>query len=346
MDGGSGNGDMIRYVLKRLVLMIPVLIGVIVIIFTINYISPGDPLAEILGTNASPEQRALKAKELGLDKPYLEQLGSYLWGIVSRGDFGTSYRTGRPVLDEIIERFPVTMTLTLLTTAVSVTLGIIIGVFTAVRHNTAPDYIVTFLSLFGASIPAFWLALMLMLVFALYLGWLPPVGFSSPKHWVLPTLATSFLPLATLIRNTRSSMLDVIRQEYIRTARSKGLPERKILYRHALRNAMIPIMTVISMQIGFSLAGTIIAENIFSIGGIGSLMVTALFSKNYPTIQGCTLWIGFVFSVMNLLVDLGYAWIDPRIRAQYVASGKRRKRKASLEDSLNLRSRHDRRLGA
>jgi peptide/nickel transport system permease protein len=222
-----------------------------------------------------------------------------------------------------------------------VTVGILFGIITAVKQNSMLDYVVTFISLIGASVPAFWLCLLLMLVFALHLGWLPAVGFSTPKHWILPTAATAFLPLAIITRNTRSSMLEVIRQDYIRTARAKGLSEGKILTKHALKNALIPIVTVIIMQISISLAGTIVAESIFSIGGIGTLLLTALFSKNYPTIQGCTLWIGFVCCTLNLIVDLGYAWIDPRIHEQFIIKKKLKKRvqfaEAEFENSLNKR---------
>ena len=316
---------MIRYILKRLVLMIPVLVGVIFIIFTINYISPGDPLVDILGIEASAEQRAAKAHELGLDQPYLVQLGNYIWGIFTRLDFGTSYRTNRPVRDEVLERFPTTLLLTSLITCLSVPCGLTFGILTAVFQNSILDYVVTFIALAGASMPQFWLALMLMLVFALTLGWFPAIGFDTPRHWVLPTIACGMLPISTLTRNVRSSMLEVIRQDYIRTARAKGLGELKIIFKHALRNALIPIITVIGFQVTSAMAGAIVAEQIFSIPGMGALLISSIKSKNYPSIQGNILWMGLMASIINLIVDLAYAYIDPRIKAQFT----RRKAKAT-----------------
>ena len=303
--------------------MIPVLLLVVIIVFTINYFTPGDPVYQLLGETASQEQIDAKREELGLNDPYFVQLGRYIWDIVAHFDFGTSYTTGQPVMDEVLERMPTTMLLTLCSITLATVVGIVLGIISAVKQYSIFDYTATFVSLFGASMPGFWLGLMLMLIFALNLGWFPATGFKGPIYWVLPSIALAVSPISTITRTTRSSMLEVIRQDYIRTGRAKGLSELTVIVRHALKNTLIPVITVIGIQVGRTLGGVIVTESIFSIPGLGSLLVVSIKNKNYPSIQGSVLFCALCFSVVNLIVDILYAYIDPRIKGQYTGSKKK-----------------------
>lgn len=322
---------MVKYILKRLLLMIPVLLGVIFIVFTINQLSPGDPVVGLLGSNYTEAQYKAKEVELGLDKPFLVQFVNYVKGIVTEFDLGTSYQTKRPVTKEILERFPTTLKLGLIGVAITVIVGVPFGIVSATKQYSPLDYGVTVVSLFFASMPNFWMALMMIIIFSLNLKWLPATGLDTWKHWILPCLAIGLSPVATVTRITRSSMLDVVRQDYIRTARSKGLNERKIIFRHALKNAIIPVVTVIGMQMGMIMGGSVVIEAIFAIPGLGSLMMSAINGKNYPLIQGIVLFLSMSICIMNLIVDLVYGFIDPRIRAQYGAKKKKAAKPAAAE---------------
>lgn len=320
-----------RYIAKRVLLMIPVLLGVIIVVFTINYISPGDPVYSMLGVGATEEQAEELREELGLNNSYFEQLWDYMKGVITEGDFGTSYQTKRPVLDEILERFPTTFKLGVISIALAVIIGIPLGILAATKQNSIFDYISSICALIGAAMPGFWLALILLIVFAVNLKWFPVSGLSTPKHWVLPVIAVAVMPVASIMRTTRSSMLEVIRQDYMRTARSKGLGEGRVIFGHALKNALIPVVTVIGLQLGLVLGGTMVLEAIFNIPGLGMYMYSAIAAKNYPAIQGCVLFCAIVVSLVNLLIDLLYAFIDPRIKSQYV-SGNRRKVKNGTKE--------------
>ncbi len=304
--------------LKRLLLMIPTMLFVVILVFTINYFSEGDPVSDILGPEATQAQIDAKREELGLNDPYHEQLFRYIKGIVTEFDFGMSYKTGKNVIDEVLDRFPTTLLLTLCSMGIAVVVGITLGVISAVKQYSVFDYIATFLSLVGVSIPSFWLGLMLMLVFAVNLGWLPASGFYGPSYWILPSVAIATIPISTITRTTRSAMLEVIRQDYLRTARAKGLGEGAVILRHGLKNTLIPVITVIGIQLGRTLAGSIVVENIFSVPGLGSLIVNAIYARNYPIIQGAILFCALTFCLINLMVDILYAYIDPRIKSQYV----------------------------
>lgn len=317
---------MIKYIIKRILFMIPVLLGVVFIVFTINHFSPGDPVVSLLGSNYTQEQYDAKEAELGLDKPFFTQFFNYVKGIVTKFDLGTSYQTKRPVRDEILERFPVTLKLGLIGMLITVIVGVPFGIISATRQYSKMDYGVTIVSLFFASMPSFWMGLMAILIFSLNLQWLPATGLDTWKHWILPALTIGLSPVATVTRITRSSMLDVVRQDYIRTARSKGLTEYRVIVKHALRNALIPVVTIVGMQLGLVMAGSVVIEAIFAIPGLGSLMMAAINAKNYPIIQGSVLLLSLSICVMNLIVDLVYGFIDPRIKAQYSApKGKRKK---------------------
>jgi peptide/nickel transport system permease protein len=316
---------MLRYIMKRLLMMIPVLLGVSFIVFSMIYFTPGDPAEYMLGMDATPESVASLRAELGLDKPFLVQYFNYIKNIVVHGDFGTSYTTRRSVTTEIVERLPATVTLAVLSIGLATIIGIITGIIAATRQYSVFDHIATIFALTGVSMPNFWTGLMLIIVFSVYLGWFPSSGFSRPIQWVLPAVTVGLASTANIMRQTRSSMLEVIRQDYINTARAKGQKESKVIFKHALRNALIPVITVIGISFGGMLGGAILAESIFSIPGIGKLMIDSINVKNYPMVQGGVLFIAFGFSVVNLLVDILYAFIDPRIKSQY-----KRTRKSSV----------------
>lgn len=317
---------MAKYILKRLLMMIPVLIGVSLVIFTMVYFTPGDAPEMILGDLGTPEDKALMREELKLDEPFLIRYLDYLKGLVFEGDLGTSYTTKRPVIDEILERFPATVILAGMSAILASIIGIIAGIISATKQYSLFDNIATGLSLVGVSMPNFWQGLMLILLFSVWLRWLPASGFSGPNYWILPVITIGTSNAATIMRMTRSSMLEVIRQDYIRTARAKGQVERVVIWKHALRNALIPIVTTIGLTFGKMLGGAVLTESIFSIAGIGKLMVDAIKLRNTPVVQGGVIFIAFSLSIVNLLVDILYAYIDPRIKSQYMKAKKNKKK--------------------
>ncbi|MFA9422117.1 MAG: ABC transporter permease [Sedimentibacter sp.] len=317
---------MVKYILKRLLMMIPVLIGVSLVIFTMVYFTPGDAPEMILGDLGTPADKALMRQELKLDEPFLIRYFDYLEGLVFEGDLGTSYTTKRPVIDEILERFPATLILAGMSALLAAVIGIVAGIISATKQYSVFDNVATGLSLVGVSMPNFWQGLMLILVFSVWLRWLPASGFSGPKYWILPVITIGTSNAATIMRMTRSSMLEVIRQDYIRTARAKGQIERIVIWKHALRNALIPIVTTIGLTFGKMLGGAVLTESIFSIAGLGKLMVDAIKLRNTPVVQGGVIFIAFALSLVNLLVDILYAYIDPRIKSQYMKSKKNKKK--------------------
>lgn len=296
--------------------MLPVILGVMFIIFTLIYITPGDPAALLLGERARAEDVAALRAEMGLDYPFLIQFGRYISRVV-RFDLGTSFQTRRPVFDEIADRFPTTMLLAGLSVIVALLVGIPLGILCATKQYSIFDNIATVLGLVALSVPNFWLGLMLIIIFSVNLGWLPASGFMTPLHWILPALTIGLASAGTIMRFTRSSMLEVIRQDYIRTARAKGQNEFTIIVRHALKNALIPVITVVGLQFGVLLGGAILTETVFAIPGLGNFMVIAIRARDFPIIQGGVLLIAIVFSFINLLVDILYGFVDPRIRSQY-----------------------------
>lgn len=308
---------MIKYVIKRLLLIIPILIGVVVVVFTINYFSSGSPVFTYLGSSATPEAIAELEHEWGLDRPYLVQLGDYFWQLISKGSLGTSYVYRTPVLDLILPKLKPTLIIGVVGTLVSVVIGLSLGILAATRQYSAFDYGSTFLAVLLNALPNFWVAMMLMLIFGLKLQILPISGLGTWKNYVLPIVAVSMSPVAVITRMTRSSMLEVIRQDYIRTARSKGIPEKRVIFHHALKNALIPVVTVIGLIMGASVTGTIIIETVFNIPGLGLLIKNSIGSSDYITVQGCVLVCAFIISLLTLITDIVYAFIDPRIKSQY-----------------------------
>lgn len=312
-----------RYILKRILLMVPVLLGVILVVFIMNHISPGNPARILAGENASEEAVAALTEELGLNDPLHIQFFNYVKGIVTKFDLGTSYQTGRPVIDELMDRFPTTAKLALLSICISAVVGISLGIISAVKQNTIIDHLSTGFALLGVSMPAFWAGMMLILVFAIYLKWLPVSGIDGWKNWIMPAFTSSMVGMATITRMTRSSMLDVICQDYIVTARAKGLSEQVIVVKHALKNALIPIITVLGIQLGTMLGGAVLTESVFSVPGLGKFMVDSIKNRDYPVVQGGVLLLAIVFSLANLIVDIIYAYVDPRIKSQYDRGKKR-----------------------
>lgn len=308
---------MSRYIYKRLLLMIPVVIMVAVLIFTIMYFTPGDPAIIILGPNASLEQLAAKRAELGIDQPYLVQLWNYLKNVFIRFDFGNSFINGRSVSSQIMERFPRTLMIAALSVLLSIVAGVPLGIVASVHQYTWKDNASMFAALIAASMPGFWIAQMMSLLFALKLGWLPATGIDSWRCYILPVVANAIGGIASMARQTRSSMLEVIREDYITTARAKGQIERKVIYHHALRNALIPIVTCAGGAFGFQLGGALVVETVFSIPGLGKYMMDAINQRDYPSIRGTVIFLAIAFSVVMLAVDIMYAFIDPRIKGQY-----------------------------
>jgi len=302
--------------------MIPVLMGVSFIIFAIMSLTPGDPATMILGEGAPREALEAKRAELGLDQPFMIRYLLYLRNAV-RGDFGTSYRTGIKVFDEIKIRLPYTLQLATISIILSTIIGVPIGVISAVRQYSIIDTTMTGLSLLVTSMPSFFLGMILILIFALRLGWLPLIGLTSLKHYILPASAASSATIATLLRMTRTPMLEVIRQEYIKTARAKGAGEHRVIYGHALRNALLPVVTVIGVNFGNALAGSIVVEQVFSIPGLGQLMINSIRTKDTPMVMASVLSAAIFASCVILLLDLMYAYIDPRLRSGF-ERGKRR----------------------
>jgi peptide/nickel transport system permease protein len=305
-----------KYIFRRIVLLIPVILGVSLVVFSIMYFTPGDPAAIILGERAPADEVALLREQMGLNEPYFVQFFNFIKNAL-QGDLGRSYVTKRPVFDELIARFPATMQLAAAAVFVAVFLGIPIGIISATRQYSAFDMIAMILALIGVSMPNFWQGLMMILLFSIVLRVLPSSGYGTFRHLIMPALTIGTSSMALITRMTRSSMLEVVRQDYIRTARAKGLSEQVVINRHALKNALIPIITVIGLQFGFLLGGAVLTETIFSWPGVGRLMVEAIRQKDVPVVQGGVLLLAITFSFVNLIVDILYAYIDPRIKAQY-----------------------------
>jgi peptide/nickel transport system permease protein/oligopeptide transport system permease protein len=304
---------MLAFIARRLLLAIPTLFGVLVVVFLLLYIAPGDPVMEMVGERADAETIARLRAELRLDDPVHVQFAHYAGGVLT-GDLGTSYITGRPIARDILERFPKTLQLATAAMVLAACLGITIGVLSSRRPGSAFDRLAMGGAYLGISFPVYWVGLILILVFAVTLRWLPPSGFGRLEYLVLPALALGTRSIAFLARMTRSAMLEVLGSDFVRTARAKGLRERVVLGRHALRNALIPIITVLGLDFGYYLTGSILTETIFSWPGIGRYVVNAIARRDLPAIQGSVLFLSVVFVLVNLVTDLLYAKADPRVR--------------------------------
>ena len=315
---------MYKYVFKRILMMIPVLLGVLLIVFIINQMMPGDPATMLAGgEQATPLEIERVREELGLNDPVPVQFFNYVKGLVLEGNLGTSYATKRPVFNEVMERMPTTVTLAIVSILLAVAIGIPTGILSAIRQYSVIDYCSMGIALVGVSMPNFWQGLMNILIFSIYLKWLPASGFYGWQYWILPAFTIGTSTAAIITRMTRSSMLEVIRQDYIRTARAKGLSERTVIIKHALKNALIPIITVVGIQFGNLLGGAVVTETVFAIPGLGKYMIDSIKARNYPVVQGGVLMLAIIFSIVNLGVDILYAYADPRIRSLYQSKVKK-----------------------
>lgn len=322
---------MSKYVLVRLLQIIPVLIGVTFLVFALLSFSPGDPAQAILGVGAKPEELAMMREQLGLNDPMVVQYLRYM-GNVATGDFGTSYSAKQPVLQMISVRLPNTLLLSFGSLFLILVVAIPLGIALAVKQNSLFDNVMRVVTLILAAMPGFWLGLMLIILFSVKLKWLPSNGLESVQAAIMPLICLSVAGWTTNSRLARASMLDVIRQDYIRTARAKGLPYGLILRKHALRNALMPIVTSIGMAIGQCVGGSVIIETVFGISGLGKMMVDALRQKDIPTIMASVIIAAVIIALANLLTDLSYALIDPRIRSMYVKPKVKRNRPAATKE--------------
>ncbi|AEH51381.1 nickel ABC transporter permease [Pseudothermotoga thermarum] len=306
---------MLSYIVRRLILAIPVLLGVSLITFILLNVVPGDPVLEMVGKHADPATIERIRKQLGLDDPIIVQFGRFIFNAM-RGDLGRSFKTNQPVMKMIMDTFPTTVKLALTSASVAIVIGIIVGIISAVKQDTIFDHTARIIALAGISAPVFWVAVVFQLIFGLKLKWFPISGYGTWKHMILPAFVLGIRFAASIARYTRSTLLDVIRQDYIRTARAKGLSERAVIFGHALKNALIPVVTIIGMQIGGLLTGSFLVETIFAIPGLGRLSILALSNRDYPLVQGTVLFTAVVYTLANLIVDISYAFLDPRVRLQ------------------------------
>jgi peptide/nickel transport system permease protein len=303
----------LRFLARRLVLTIPVLFGVATLVFSLIHLIPGDPARAMLGDAAAQEDVDALRERLGLNRPMVEQYAAFLGGIV-RGDLGTSMRTGQPVLSQIVERMPATIELAAAAMLVAIGVAIPLGIIAAVWRGTVIDHAATTLALTGISIPNFWLGPLLAIVFAIELGWLPVSGRGTPAHLVLPAISLGAALAAILARMTRATLLEELREPYVRAARARGASRVRAVLRHAFRNSLIPVVTLVGLQFGAVLTGAVITETIFSWPGVGRLLVQSIGFRDYPLVQGCILLIAVTYVAMNLITDLLYGVVDPRIR--------------------------------
>ena len=304
---------MFKYLLKRLLTMLVTLFGVSILVFLMVHFIPGDPILTILGEFATEESIRNLEKSLGLDQPLYIQYFNFIIGAI-QGNLGTSYLTGIPVLEEIVNRFPITFQLSVFSLLIGSIVGIIMGTIAAVKQNTFFDRLAMVISLVGISAPGFWIALFLIYIFSFQLGLFPISGYEGLYSLILPSLTLGLGAAGNIARMTRSSMLEVIKQDYMRTAEAKGAGVFQIIFGHGLQNAFIPVITVIGLQFGGLLAGAVVTETVFALPGIGSLAVDAIATRDMPTIQGLVLFMAFMFILVNLLVDVIYSFVDPRIK--------------------------------
>lgn len=308
---------MYKYVIKRLILVIPVLIGVVFIVFFIMNLIPGDPGRLILGAAADQAQVDSLNAKLGYNDPFFIRFFDYIKGIVTEFDFGNSYATQKPVIDDILRKFPYTLKLSLWSVFFSALVGIVLGVTAAVKQYSAIDSSITVLAMITSVMPSYWLGMLLILLFSITLGWLPTSGASTPLHFVLPVATLTLCHIGPIMRLTRSVMLEAIRQDYIRTARAKGVSEKAVVYIHALQNALLPLITKIGTQLALMMGGSVLCETVFNIPGVGAYILTAIRSKDIPAVMTCTLLIATLYCIIMLIMDLLYAYADPRIKAKY-----------------------------
>ncbi len=304
---------MIAYIIRRIVMLIPVLFGVVLVSFSLLHLVPGDPAQILAGEQATAQDVARIRAEYGLDKPLLVQFGHFVWN-AARGDLGISIQSRHPVNELLFQRLAFTLQLSLASILVASTIGLLAGIISSTRQYSMFDTASMLGALFGISMPIFWLGILLILVFSVKLHLLPSGGTGSLRYIILPAIALGSASAAVIARMTRASMLEVARQDYIRTARATGYAERVVIFRHGLKNAMIPVLTVFGLEFGYMLGGAVLTETVFSLPGIGRLLVEGIFARDYPVVQGAMILVATTFVLVNLLTDIAYAFFDPRIR--------------------------------
>ena len=314
---------MYKYILKRLLSMIFIVIGVAFVVFTIMEITPGDPAIMMLGDNASAEDISAFNEKFGLGKPFVVRFGNYILKLFTKFDFGTSWLTSRPVLSTLLDRIPITLNIAVSSIAFASLIGVSLGVLSAVKQYSPLDYVARVTAMIMAAIPVFWLGMMLAILFSLKLHLLPARGIGSGKHYILPMLTLGIPYSARILRSTRSYMLEAIRQDYIRTAKAKGIPEKRIIWRHAFANACLPVINTIGVYVGSLLGGAVVTETVFGCNGLGSFIINSVKRKDIPAVTGGTVFLAIIFSLILLLFDLLHASIDPRIKARYSKGGKK-----------------------
>jgi len=312
---------MIKYIIKRIATMIPIIIGVALVVFTIMEMTYGDPAVMMLGDNVSAETIQTFHKQHGLDRTFVVRFLDYIVGLFTRFDFGTSWLTSRPVVQTLYERIPVTLIVAVSSIAFASLIGVLLGVISAVKQYSALDYISRVTAMVMAAVPVFWLGMMLAILFALYLGWLPASGIGSWKNYVLPMMTLGIPYSARILRSTRTYMLEAVRQDFIRTARAKGIPERVVIWRHAFFNACLPIINTIGVYIGSLLGGAVVTETVFGLNGLGTFIINSVKRKDIPAVTGGTVFLAIIFALILLTVDILYAVVDPRIRARFAKKG-------------------------
>ena len=313
----KGRMAMTRYVIRRILNLIPTLLAVIFIVFFITSLTPGDPGTLILGDTASKEAIYEFNESVGYNDPFIIRYLNYIIGIL-HGSLGSSWRTGRPVLTEVLGRLPVSATLAAGAMVFGAVIGISLGIISAVKQYSILDYTTTTIAMILASFPGFWIGMIMIVVFSLYLGWFPAFGIGSVRHYILPWITTGCAYVASLLRLTRTSMLESIRMDYIRTARAKGQKESIVVLRHALRNALLPVVTSLGMSFGVLLGGTVTIESVFSLPGVGTMIIEAIRLKDIPLVVGGTVSLCTGFTIVMVIVDISYAFIDPRIKSRYM----------------------------
>lgn len=307
-----------RYILKRLLWLVITLICVALLIFTVMWFVPGDPARIILGTEASAADIARLREQMGLDEPFLVQLGTFMRDIFLRLDFGESYVYKIPVIQEFAVRLPRTLLLGIISLILGMVIGVPLGITAATHRNSFRDRGLLVFAMIFNSMPQFFFALVMVVVFSLWAGWLPAFGIDSWKCWIMPVIATAVAGIAQTARQTRASVLETIRADFVTTARAKGLAETKVLYKHMLPNALIPVVSDVGMQLSMVIGGSVVIESVFAFPGIGTYMLTGINGRDYPVVRGCVMILATFSAVVMLLVDLAYAFLDPRIKAQYV----------------------------
>ena len=314
---------MSRYILKRLAMMIFVLLGVAFVVFSIMEMSPGDPARMMLADNATFEEIQAFNEKFNLDRPFLVRFFDYMVNLITKFDFGTSWLTSRPVLGTLLERVPITLIIAFGSIAFASLIGVTLGVVSAVKQYSALDYFARVTAMLCAAIPVFWLGMLLATLFAMKLHWLPASGVGSWKHFVLPIVTLGIPYSARILRSTRSYMLEAVRQDYVRTARAKGVPERLVIWKHAFNNVCLPVINSIGVYIGGLLGGAVVTETVFGCNGLGQFIINSVKRKDIPSVTGGTVFLAMIFSLILLSVDLIHASIDPRIKARYSKGGKK-----------------------